>query len=227
MSKYSSLLATEHSVRHIGAIIAVAVANSPDTRQASPHTRVRSGINLVTEHSQTQLFGKIRPLLTGVVGNEGITINRRAIGEMNTENINLSGTVPVLHLAAILDALEGRNCFVLQAHIVRLQLGLPVGVFLRQFGLLVRRLRTVHESNDIRVQGVYFQHAADDIRERTQDTEWLVPVLISIAPRAPVHALAPGFLQTRYVGENVYETRAQDDFAGGVRLAIGVLGPEV
>lgn len=54
------------------------------------------------------------------------------------------------------------------------------------------------------------------MRERPQDPERLVAVLVPVAPRTPVDALAEALAEPRGGGEGVQHARAEDDFARGV-----------
>lgn len=219
MSKDSSTLATEHGVRDVSAVVAVGITNGPDTSQASTQTRVRLGVNLATQHLQAQLVRQARKLLTGVVGNECVTLNRLTLCEVNQELIELSALV-VFVLLTVLGVLDLGDRTVVQTDLVRLNNSLPVRVSRLQGDLLLGDLSAVQERNNVLVQrAVDFLDAADDVLHTAQDTNRLVTVLVTIAPRAPVHALTPGLLNTGGLGEDIAQSSTKDDLAGSVLLA--------
>lgn len=226
MSIHSSTLTAVHSMRYVGAVVAVGITNTPHTRQARAETRVSLGIDLTTEHLQSHLLRDRRGLLSGEVGDERVPVHGVTLGEVQTENIILAALV-ILVLLAVLDALDTGDSPVVETDVVRLHDLLPVGVVLGQDLLLRVCLRAVEEGDDVAVQrAVDFQHAADDVLETAEDTEGLVAVLIAVAPGAPVHALTPGLVETGGVGQDIAQTGTQDDLASGVLLAVGVGGFE-
>lgn len=226
MNEDSCALAAEHSMRHVGATIAVAVANSKDTRLAGAHSRVDAGVDLAVFHGKIEVGGDGGALLTRVVGDESVTVDGRPVGEVYTEDVELMALVIAVVFAA-LNALEGRDGGVLQAHVVGFQLLFPIGVLGGQLVLGLRRVRAIEEGNNVLIQGVDFQDAADDVGQAAEDAEGLVAVLVSIAPGTPIHALAPGLLKTGGEGEHIHETGAEDEFPGGVDGTVSIGGVEV
>lgn len=226
MCKDSGALATEHSVRHVGAVVTVRITDSPHTRQRRPQTRVRLRVDLVTQHLEAKLVGDIRALRSGVVSDESVALDGLALGEVYEELVELAALV-VLVGFAVLDALDLSDGAVVESNVVRFHDFFPVGVGLGQNSLLLGGVGAIQEGNDVVVQGsVHLKGAANNILQSTQDTEWLVTVFVAIAPGAPEDTLAESFLQSGGVREDVTEASAQDDLAGRVGLAGGIGGFE-
>lgn len=224
MRKNSSTLATEHSVRHVGAVVTICITDSPHTRQRSPQTRVRLRVDLVIQHLEAKLVGDSRALRSVEVSDESVALDGLTLGEVHEELVELAALV-VLVGFAVLDALDLGDGAVVEADVVRFHDVPPVGVGLGQNILLLGGVSAIQEGNEVVVQGsVHLKGAANDILQSTQDTERLVPVFVAIAPGAPEDTLAESFLQTGGVREDVTETSAQDDLAGRVGLAGGIGG---
>ena len=218
MSIDSSTLTTEHGMRNVSAVVAVGITNGPDTSQASTQTGVGLGVNLGTQHVQAQLLRQGRELLRGEVGDEGVALNRLTLREVHQELVKLSALV-ILVFLAVLDPLNAGDRAVVQTDSVRVDNSLPVRVSRLQADLLLGNLRAVQEGNHVLVQrAVQFLDTTDDVQEAAQNTNWLVTVLVSVAPRTPVDALPPGLCNTGGFGQDIAESSAQHDLAGGVLL---------
>lgn len=205
---------------HISAAITVGIANGKDTSLTGTHTA--GNIDLVTDDAQVHLGWKCRGLNGWDVDNNSIPVNRFAGSEVKAELVELLVTVFASVVPAILKALNGRDCAVIDGSVPSGKLFLPVFDLGRCPGLAIGSLRAVHECNDVGVQSVSLQHVAQHIGDITDHSKWLVPVFVAIAPRAPEDAVAPSLPKARSRGQNVTDTGTEHDFTGSVVLALAV-----
>lgn len=191
----SGFLAREHRMWDIGAAIAVGIANGKDTSLTGTHTA--GNIDLVTDDAQVHLGRKCRGLNSWDVDNDSIPVNRLASSEVKAELVKLLVTVFTSVFAAILEALDGRDCAVVNGSVPSGKLFLPVLDLGGCPGFAISSLGAVHERNDIGVQSVSLQHVAEHIGNITDHSKWLIPVFVAIAPRAPEDTVAPSLLKAR------------------------------
>lgn len=127
MTVNSSLLASVHSMGHIGTPIRVTIPHRKNPSHTRPHTRVGASIDLAILHSQTKLPRKRRVLPRPEIGQERIADDRLALSKVHPEDIKLlPGLVAVL--AAVLQMLKGLDRPIINRDIVSCHLRPPVRV---------------------------------------------------------------------------------------------------
>ena len=227
MNKNSSPLAAVHRVRHVGAVVVVHITDRKNTLDVGPHARLVD-LDLVASHNrQAHLPWQLGPLHGREVREERVAHDGLALREVHAEDIEFLVLFGILDLPAVLEALDGRDRAVVDLHVVRLKLRLPVRVLLLEGGFLRGRLRSVDEDPDVCVERHHLEDRTHDVGKIADDAERLVAVLEAVAPGTPENTVTPGVLQAWGARKEVLHAGGHDHLAGGERLAIAVRRAEV
>lgn len=136
----------------ISTVIAVGIANTPNSRDASPQSLAQR-IDLGTQHFHTELSRQIGPLRRTIVRDERAAHLRAVVGEIDLELVELQPDRRIVHNGSILNTGDVKDGLVIDCHIVGLEHLSPIRVVLIQDGDLLCGVGSVGVNSDILVQG--------------------------------------------------------------------------
>lgn len=216
----SRTLSAEESVRDVGHHVRVGVTDSIHAGNVGNEALGRIRRKTAIDQLHAQIRSNPAGLFVIVRCEEGVALDKggATVGllELDAEEVVLrvGGQAGVAE-SSILEPVDAGDGAVVNRHIVKLQVRLPPGEGLLRSGTLLLRIGPIDKGHDITVERGHLPNKARDARQRREETQTLVRVLVPVTPRAPVDALAPILPQAGGLREEVVQAGGENDLAGG------------